>query len=376
MSQYDTGIIGGGLAGLAAAIILSQKGKSVVLFEKNHYPFHKVCGEYLSNESKPFLQQIGLPLREIEPAEINQFLLHHHSGRQLQVKLQQGGMGISRYWLDDKMADLALAHGTVLLQGEKVHDVTYQAENDNFKLEVANGHFTCKTVIGSFGKRSNLDKQLGTEQKATQADNNFVAVKYHLKTEVPVHQIALHLFPQGYAGISRVEDGKTCLCYMTTAGQLKKCGGTIEALEREVLSKNALLAEHLNNSTRLFASPLSIAQIALGPKKQVAKHVLLAGDAAGMISPLSGNGMSMALHTGKLAAQAALNFLDGKSSRSQMETQYQKEWRINFATRVANAYHYQKLFMNEKLSRNTIAALRFAPFITKMLVKSTHGKAF
>ena len=53
---YDVAIIGGGLAGLSLAIQCASQNVSVVLFEKETYPYHKVCGEYISLESQPFLE--------------------------------------------------------------------------------------------------------------------------------------------------------------------------------------------------------------------------------------------------------------------------------------------------------------------------------
>ncbi|HEX8676753.1 MAG TPA: FAD-dependent oxidoreductase, partial [Segetibacter sp.] len=59
---YDIAIVGGGLAGLCLAIQCAEKHYSVILFEKEEYPFHKVCGEYISLESWDFLQRLGVQL--------------------------------------------------------------------------------------------------------------------------------------------------------------------------------------------------------------------------------------------------------------------------------------------------------------------------
>ena len=69
---YDVAVIGGGLAGINLSIQLARKGHSVVLFEKETYPFHKVCGEYISMESWNFLaNEIEVNLKEHEVAFIN-----------------------------------------------------------------------------------------------------------------------------------------------------------------------------------------------------------------------------------------------------------------------------------------------------------------
>src|SRR6187455_493233 len=98
--QYDAAIVGGGLAGLAAAIQLSHAGHSVILFEKEKYPFHKVCGEYISLESWEFLIQLGLPLQDKNLPVIKSLFLTAPNGKSFKTKLPLGGFGISRYQLD------------------------------------------------------------------------------------------------------------------------------------------------------------------------------------------------------------------------------------------------------------------------------------
>ncbi len=72
IKSYDVAIIGGGLAGLNLSIQLARSGHSVVLFEKETYPFHKVCGEYISMESWNFLtEEIRADLKNQEVAFIN-----------------------------------------------------------------------------------------------------------------------------------------------------------------------------------------------------------------------------------------------------------------------------------------------------------------
>ena len=104
---YDVAIVGGGLAGLALSIQLGKKGYKIILFEKETYPFHKVCGEYISMESWPFLESLGVPLTELNLPRINKLMVSAPNGRLLTEKLTLGGFGISRYKLDHILKNLA-----------------------------------------------------------------------------------------------------------------------------------------------------------------------------------------------------------------------------------------------------------------------------
>ncbi len=122
--QYDIAIVGGGLAGLACAIQLAKSGHSVILFEKESYPFHKVCGEYVSLESWNFLKQLGLPLEELKLPVIDTLFLTAPNGKSFTAKLPLGGFGISRYQLDHQLALLAREGGVDILEETKVDEVS------------------------------------------------------------------------------------------------------------------------------------------------------------------------------------------------------------------------------------------------------------
>src|SRR3954466_5304669 len=108
---YDVAIIGGGLAGLALSIQLAKKNHKVVLFEKEKYPFHKVCGEYISMESWNFLQSLGLPLESLNLPKIDTLTITAPNGKSFTTKLPLGGFGISRYKIDNLLSIIARDNG-------------------------------------------------------------------------------------------------------------------------------------------------------------------------------------------------------------------------------------------------------------------------
>jgi hypothetical protein len=104
--RYDVAITGGGLAGLALSIQLAKAGYRVAVYEKETYPFHKVCGEYISLESWNFLEELGLPLSDWNLPAISRLLVSAPNGNHIEHDLPQGGFGISRFKIDEALSKI------------------------------------------------------------------------------------------------------------------------------------------------------------------------------------------------------------------------------------------------------------------------------
>jgi flavin-dependent dehydrogenase len=379
-TQYDVAIVGGGLAGLALSIQLAGNGHSVVLFEKERYPFHKVCGEYISMESWNFLESLGLPLSTLSLPRINKLQLSAPNGRKLTAELPLGGFGISRFKIDASLASIAKQKGVQVLEDTKVQEIL--SDEHNFTLSYQDQHdirqLTAKVCCGTFGKRSNLDvkwKRTFLQPNNTPV-NNYIGVKYHIKTNWPANVIGLHNFQDGYCGISKIEEDQYCLCYLTTAANLKRHHSSIPELEQEVLYRNPHLREIFAHSEFLPGFPLAISQISFKAKSQLENGVLLLGDAAGTITPLCGNGMSMALHSSKLASVLIDNFFKKLISRNQLELDYEKEWQKQFSSRLKTGRLLQSFFGDVRLSNLIVGMFQLLPFLSQTVIKKTHGQPF
>jgi flavin-dependent dehydrogenase len=374
--KYDACIVGGGLAGLAASIQLAGLGYAVALFEKEEYPFHKVCGEYISMESHDFIESLGLPLSTMQLPIIKKLIVTSPNGNQLQQALPLGGFGISRYKLDHALKTIAVSNGVDVFENCKVNDIVFA--NDEFQLHTSKGEFSGRICCGSFGKRSNLDVKWNrpfAQQKPGKL-NNFIGVKYHIKTNFPADSIALHNFKDGYCGISQVEDGKYCLCYLTNAQNLSSHHNSISTMEKNVLYQNPHLKNIFEQGEILYTSPVTISQISFDKKTQVENHVLLMGDAAGMITPLCGNGMSMALHSAKIVTPLIDQFLRGNISRTVLEDDYCRQWKQLFEKRLRTGRMIQKLFGRKWVTNVFISIMKKFPALTRKLIRQTHGKPF
>src|SRR5579863_6415522 len=374
--SYDVIIAGGGLAGLALSIQLVRSGYSVVLLEKETYPYHKVCGEYVSLESWNFLEELGLPLSDWNLPVIHQLLVSSPDGNSIMHELPLGGFGISRYKLDAAMAAIARSEGVALLESVKVTDIRF--ERSMFTVHTSDGVLRSKIACGTYGKRSNLDVkwQRAFTRKRSDRLNNYVGVKYHVRADIPADRISLHNFRDGYCGISRIEDGKCCLCYITTARNLRECGNSIPEMERMILRQNPFLEKIFSSADFLFPQPVTISKISYEQRTRVEDHVLFIGDAAGMIPPLAGNGMSMALHGSKLAHRSIDAFLKGQIARHELEQEYTDQWDRQFGRRLWVGRRLQAWFGSERRTNLLIYSLKPFPRLVSFLIRQTHGEPF
>ena len=367
---FDVIIIGGGLAGLCTSIHLSKFGKKVLLIEKNDYPKHKVCGEYISNEVLPYLGFLDFNPFDFGAVKIKKFQLSTRQNKVISAKLPLGGFGISRYQLDFILSEKAKESGVIILQ-DVVTNVSFSENIFSVKTN-ENQNFTAKITLGAFGKRSLLDVKM--ERDFIQKKAPYLGVKIHVKGTFPEDLVALHNFKGGYCGVSKVENNEINLCYITNFSSFKKYKN-IADFQQQVVFKNQFLKEIFDNSEATFEKPLTISQISFETKKPVENHILMCGDAAGMIHPLCGNGMSMAIQSAQLASLLILNYLNGKiASRNELEKQYIRQWNKKFRVRLKAGHFIAMLFRKDKVATCLLQVLKKLPFLLPMIIKKTHGK--
>lgn len=366
-------IIGGGLAGLIAAAWLAARDRKVTLLEKQHYPFHKVCGEYISAEVLPFLRSMDMdPNTRWELPQISRLQLTTTSGKRVETRLDSGGFGISRYRLDEFFVQQARQRGAEIRQASLVTRV--ESMENGGRVHTAGGEvLEAPVIIGAFGKHSNIDRLLSRPFFLQRSP--YIGVKHHFRFPVPADLVSLHNFPGGYCGVSAVEDGITNVCYLTTQDNLRR-SGDISAMEQTVLSRNPYLKEIWQQGEKLFAEPKVISQVSFLPKQPVEEHILMVGDAAGLIAPLAGNGMAMAMHSGAMAASWTLRYLRGEISRTALEQGYGTEWKAHFRSRLHTGNRLQHLFGRSLVSAVSLSFFGMFPFLLHRTIHRTHGKPF
>ncbi len=370
MEKFQVVIAGGGVAGLTAAIHLSKSGFKTILVERHPYPHHKVCGEYLSREIQPYFKNLNIDLTELQPALINKLQYSTTSGKTIESDLKLGGYGISRYGLDHFLFMQAEASGCEF-RFDTITEITFQ--NNTFQIRTQDGAFLeSDFVLGAFGKRSNLDKFLKREY--LNAHSGWLGVKAHYKNDsYPSNLVSLHNFRGGYCGLSKTERETINVCYLATYHSFKKFKNA-EDYQQQILKENIHLKEFFETSEKVFEKEVTIAQINFARKKAVENHILMIGDAAGLIHPLCGNGMAMGIHSAKLAVELIEQYYaDNNQDRNLLENKYSEVWNAQFQKRLRTGRVLQKILMNEELSGFSQKLISTFPKILPKIISRTHG---
>jgi flavin-dependent dehydrogenase len=322
-----------------------------------------VCGEYVSNESAGFFLRLGLRLGDWDLPQISALGITSGEGYLLSARLGLGGFGISRYKLDAELAKLAASEGVHVLDNTSVQQVNATS------IVSSRGTIRCKVKVGAFGKAH----PHFTGEAPGRGAHNYIGVKYHIRSKHPASRIELHNFRGGYCGISRVEDDRYCLCYLTHSANLTRHHNDIQAMEDKVLKKNPRLKKIFDDAEFIWNKPLTVSNVSFGERRTSDDALIYVGDAAGCISPLTGNGMSMSGYASFVLCGIIQEHLAGNISRDTLAEQYRLSWRNAFALRIRRGRQLQYLFGKPYLSALALRVLNPLHGVKSRLIASTHG---
>lgn len=376
--QFDVAVIGGGLAGCSAAIRLAQHGKSVVLCEAQSYPHHKVCGEFLSPECGVLLNELGLTaaLQATKPAQIQSASIIAPNGTTWTTAFPVASIGISRYALDNLMAERAIDCGVNVRTTTTVTDVQGNLDG-GFRVSIRNAlgqqTINAKTVIGAQGKRSNIDRKL--ERDFFKKPQPFMGLKAHFRGSLPAGELHLYPFNGGYCGMSEIENGLINVCLLVRQDIFQSANqpspASVDQFILWMSQQNPELGKWLNSAERIYESWLCISQIPFVSKQVVINDILMAGDSAGLIAPIAGDGMGMALQTGLMAADMLERYLNNQISAVEVRGQYSKLWWRTFGVRLRLSRVLQAFMLRPNWLTPGLMVMNAAPALGRLLVTHT-----
>ncbi len=312
--RFDLAIIGGGPSGTAAALEAKRRGLRVGIWERDRFPRHKVCGEFISSESLPLLrQEISADL--VRSSVIRRAEFISQAGRRYSFDLPCAARGLSRSVMDQALWLAAIRSGAEACEGTAIRRIgRRQLRTGEFwEVEAATGERRhARSLLIACGRWWSLQDFPSPPQDA-RATGSWLAAKAHFAGVLPGDAVQMFFFPGGYCGLAPIEDGLLNVCCLVHSSLACREGVG-------VLSDFALwlkrAARHPALDSRLRHAIQASETVATAPVRPARRRAdfsgaLLAGDAAGFLDPFTGDGISQALHAGRLAAEVIAHFCEG-----------------------------------------------------------------
>lgn len=308
MKTVDALIVGAGPAGSAAAIALARRGYEVALIDKQIFPREKLCGDFVNPINRGILRDLGVEDQVLARAHgtVTGFRITTTSGREAEVEFADGverteaGLGLRRADLDHVLLRRAADSGAAVYPGQRIAEL--RRVEGGWRAIAEEENWQAKVLIGADGRNSWVARQLGADRGAA-TTGRAVGLQCRLRIAGSIGKnIEIHLIPGGYAGLVGVGGGAATLGMAVDRRQL---GGAHdrEFLFERVLGRNPHLQFVLRRSSGAL-DLRSVYPVYFPPRRTVADHALLVGDAARVSEPITGEGIYFALRSGVLAAEA------------------------------------------------------------------------
>jgi menaquinone-9 beta-reductase len=289
MTTYDIAVVGAGPAGNAAAITAARTGQRVLVLDKDEFPRHKVCGEFISFESTRLLRSLLPPLDPRSFPEIQRVRLFR--GEQVyEGVLRSPALSIARYDLDAMLLDAARQGAAEVRLRQRVLQVTQQ--HNRFTIATEAGEVDARHVINASGRWSEL-----REDRSLPSDR-WIGIKQHFAEADAPASTDLYFFPGGYCGVQPISAERINVSALVRAQDARTMA--------EVIVRSDALTRRSHGWTPV-SETITTAPIVFGPPYPVSRGMANVGDAAAFIDPFLGDGIAIAVQTGALAVQCLMN---------------------------------------------------------------------
>jgi flavin-dependent dehydrogenase len=369
----DVAVIGAGVAGSSMAKALADKGWETVLLDRQSFPRHKVCGEFLSPESQVMLHELGLypVVEELKPSLIHRTRLIAKGGNSLEIPLPGTGLGISRFSLDSA---LHAAAGRSSVDVQLATTVTSVKQNaKGYLVETRQGEgaksYQVRAVIAAWGAHPNA--RLAGRPSGTFTMGSYMGVKSHFVGIDMEPIVELYFFPGGYLGISPIEGGRVNVAALLSKSAFRESEKTILGLLQAAVGRNPKLYKRLSKATPIPGSQVAVAPVRILQKPLAWQLFPYAGDAVVTIPPLCGDGMSMALRSAQICCVLGDRYLHGDISLACWELEYKRELERQFRGPLRWGRLLQLLFGIPMFPETLLSMGQITPGIAFRLLQST-----
>jgi flavin-dependent dehydrogenase len=362
-------VAGGGLAGLAAALEARKRGDEVTLAEAGAFGHDKVCGEFLSPEVDADFAELGCAdwIEKLGAIAVRRVAIF--GPERARIDLTMPGPPahcVTRGALESYLSARAEERGVRLLSRSPVRTLAATRGQWNYRAGEVEGE--SDGVVCAFGKRSTLDRELKLPRAFE--PERFVAAKVYFEAPRSLMEadVELFLLRDGYVGLNPVEGGRLALCALFEGEPTSSYPRL-----RERFAAHPALAARLDRLGTPVGPVRGLAKFGFGFQKLAegdpsGSLALFAGDCARMIPSFTGDGMAVAVRSGRLAAKA---FGQRDPARA-----YAKSYRREFETRfrVASVLHHA--FLSPRIFRALAPIVGRSEKLVERIYDFTRGAAF
>jgi len=371
--DIDVLVIGAGPAGAVAAFCCARRGASVLLVDRARFPRPKLCGEFLSPDVGDQIAALGLhrELRQLHPAPIDRVSLVIPGGPELTRPLPGPGLGLSRDRLDHALVVAARSRGVEVHEGCRVSaigsgpEVELHDDHGRRRLQPA-------VIVDATGAR----RALAPRPRRAASRGRWVGLKRNAcdagsptEREGMVRMIALD---RGYLGVAPIEDGGRSVCLLVDGALLRAVGGG-EALLAHWLRRHPGLRSELDGLEPIEDRFRGIAGVRLGARPGEGPAFAI-GDAAGMIAPVAGNGVAMALRSSSLAVDPILDVVSGRLDLVTARARHRHAWRRAFRSRLEAGRLAQVLAVHPLAAATFVRLASWWPALADGLIRRTRER--
>jgi len=342
MTEVDALVVGAGPAGSIAALVLARAGARVRLIDRARFPRDKLCGDTLNPGSLSILDRLGVstPIRERSAAVTG--MLVTGPGARVSADYPRGlcGVSITRRDLDLILLNAAIDSGAHFECGVTVREPIVEDRGRVHGVCIASNGHTCelraRMVVAADGRGSRLASRLQLSSYARRP-RRWAFGAYFAGVAAMTGRGEMHIRPDGYIGVAPLPDGLTNVSVVRDAANLSVSQGDQQSFVREALAVDPELRERFAHATQVSRVSV-LGPLAVDSRQSGCAGLLLAGDAAGFVDPMTGDGLRFALRGGELAAQAALDELESGAPafaklHASRAREFTSKWRINRALR-------------------------------------------
>lgn len=372
LTQADVIVIGAGVAGTSCALQLAKQGHQTILLDRQAFPRHKTCGEFMSPETREMLNDLGVErlVQEVNPTIMDHAKIVMPHGGEITAPLPGQATGISRYELDRLLHEKAISMGVEIVTGITVTNIHKHGEHlyeVNTKQGKESVRYEARVVIGAYGTKR--PQGVGSPE-GYRDDTVYVGVKSHYSGLNVNSRVELYFCTGGYVGISPIENGTVNVAALLSLDSVRGSGKSVPDILRAASRTNKRLAERMAEAESVPGTQVSIAPLRLSNIPEPWSQYPHIGDAMLMLPPLCGDGMSVALRSAWLCSGWTNKYLNEEISFDEWKQQYTDQANRTFGQLVRRARRIQNLAF-ARINRFYPGIARMVPGLASYVVKAT-----